>query len=314
MQTERLGTDDEGLVRAAELLRSGELVAFPTETVYGLGGLASDSEAVGKIFAAKGRPADRPVIVHLGSIDQLGSWASGLAPNALRLAESFWPGPLTLILPHHGSVLDAVTGGRDTVGVRVPAHWVARRLLELVGDGVAAPSANRYGHVSPTTADHVLADLDGRIAAVVDGGPCNVGLESTIVEIVQSSPGAEPRVSVLRHGGVPVSAIEGALGRSVIDGSAGTGEEARAPGMVLGHYAPAAPLAVVTAEQAGTAPTDVAVIEATAGEDDRDFAAALYARLRAVDQTNPREIWVVPPVSGELLPAILDRLSRASHR
>ena len=314
METERLSADDAGIARAAELLCAGELVAFPTETVYGLGGLATSDEAVRRIFAAKGRPADRPVIVHLASIDQLASWAPEPASEALRLAERFWPGPLTLIVPRSSMVPDVVTGGRDTVGIRVPSHPVALELLEAVGDGVAAPSANRYGHISPTTADHVLADLDGRIAAVVDGGPCDVGLESTIVEIEAASADPVARVSVLRHGGVPVSEIEAALGRPIVDASGETGDAARAPGMVLSHYAPTAPLTVVTAQQAASAPSDVAVIQAQAVEDDRDFAAALYARLRAADQTSPREIWVVPPASGSLLPAILDRLARASHR
>ena len=314
MHTERLNADSEGLSRAAELLRAGELVGFPTETVYGLGGLASSEEAVRGIFAAKGRPTDRPVIVHLASIDQLAFWAPDPPSEALQLADRFWPGPFTLILPRHDAVSDVVTGGRDSVGLRIPAHPVALALLELVGDGVAAPSANRYGHISPTTADHVLADLDGRIAAVVDGGPCDVGLESTIVEIVAASTNSVARVSVLRHGGVPVSEIEAVLGHPIIDASRETGDASRAPGMVLSHYAPTAPLTIVTVQRAATAPADVVVVQVQAAEDDRAFAAALYARLRAADQTSPREIWVVPPASGALLPAILDRLTRASHR
>lgn len=314
MKTERLAADDAGIDRAAQLLRAGELVAFPTETVYGLGGLASSDIAVARIFDAKGRPADKPVIVHLADAAMLDRWGRNIADEARVLADRFWPGPLTLIVPRSPTVSHTVTGRRDSVGVRVPHHPVALRILAAVGDGVAAPSANRYGHISPTTAEHVLADLDGRIAAVVDGGPCDVGLESTIVEVIASPTGGDARVSILRHGGVPAADIEVALGCEVVDASGETGDGARAPGMVLSHYAPAAPLTVVTAEQAATAPAGVAVVRAAVGEDDRAFAAALYARLREADRGNPRAIWVVAPTEGALLPAILDRLTRAAHR
>lgn len=315
MKTERLAADAPGLARAAELLLDGELVAFPTETVYGLGGLASSDEAVRGIFEAKGRPADRPVIVHVSSVDQLGSWTIEPGAAATRLASRFWPGPLTLILPRRDEVSDTVTGGRNSVGLRVPSHPVALELLELVGNGVAAPSANRYGHISPTTADHVLADLDGLIAAVVDGGPCSVGLESTIVELVPaSSDGGEVQISLLRHGGVPLLEIEHVLGRPVLDASQGTGDDARAPGMVRSHYAPKAPLLIVDAEEAAHAPDDVSVVKAAPAESDREFATRLYAMLRDADGSGPREIWVVPPPEGDLSPAILDRLTRASHR
>jgi L-threonylcarbamoyladenylate synthase len=314
METECLAADDAGIARAAELLEAGELVAFPTETVYGLGGLASRSDAVRKIFAAKGRPADRPVIVHLADPLAAQGWAADLTEEGRLLAEHFWPGPLTLIVPRSPNVPDAVTGGRETVGLRVPSHRVALDLLAAVGDGVAAPSANRYGHISPTTADHVLADLDGRIAAVVDGGPCEVGIESTIVEVLPADGGGSASMSILRHGGVSVRAIESVLGRPITDGSGGTGEHARAPGMVLSHYAPTAPLAVVPAIEADAAPDGVIVIRMDSGESDQEFARALYARLRAADRQAPTEIWIVPPESGEMLPAILDRLTRAAHR
>lgn len=314
METERLAPDQAGIARAAELLRAGELVAFPTETVYGLGGLASNDDAVRAIFAAKGRPADRPVIVHLADVRMVSRWSDGVPAEAMVLAERFWPGPLTLVLPRSSSVSDTVTGDRNTVGLRVPSHPVAMELLAAVGDGVAAPSANRYGHISPTTADHVLADLDGKIAAVVDGGPSNVGLESTIVEVLADRGEGLTRVSLLRHGGVALDAVEEALDRIVVDATAETGEDARAPGMVLSHYAPSAPLRIATSADADSAPAGVIVVRADAGGSDRQFAAELYARLREADRQGPAEIWVVPPISGEMVPAILDRLKRAAHR
>lgn len=314
METERLAADDAGIARAAELLRAGELVAFPTETVYGLGGLASSDDAVAKIFDAKGRPVDRPVIVHLAEATMLDTWGADVPHEARVLTDRFWPGPLTLIVPRSTTVSDTVTGGRETVGLRVPDHPVALQLLAAVRDGVAAPSANRYGHISPTTADHVLADLDGRIAAVVDGGPCQVGLESTIVEVLPASDGGPATTSILRHGGVPAAAIEVALDRAVADATDGTGEDARAPGMVLSHYAPTATLRIVTGGEAASAPDGVVVIRMESGESDREFASELYARLRAADQQAPAEIWIIPPMSGEMLPAILDRLTRAAHR
>ncbi len=314
METERLAADQAGIARAAELLRAGQLVAFPTETVYGLGGLASDDQAVRAIFDAKGRPADRPVIVHLADAAMIERWSDEVPAEAVVLAERFWPGPLTLVLPRSSSVSDIVTGNRDTVGLRVPNHPVAMALLAAVGDGVAAPSANRYGHISPTTAGHVLADLDGKIAAVVDGGPSDVGLESTIVEVLPDRGEGLAKVSLLRHGGVALEAVEATLDRIVDDATAETGEDARAPGMVLSHYAPSAPLAVAKSEDADSAPAGVIVVRADFGESDRKFAAELYARLRAADQRGPVAIWVVPPTSGEMLPAILDRLKRAAHR
>lgn len=314
METERLAPDPAGIARAAELLRAGQLVAFPTETVYGLGGLASNDEAVRAIFDAKGRPADRPVIVHLADVRMVSRWSDGVPDEAMVLAERFWPGPLTLVLPRSSSVSDIVTGDRNTVGLRVPSHPVAMELLAAVGDGVAAPSGNRYGHISPTTADHVLADLDGKIAAVVDGGPSNVGLESTIVEVLADRGEGLASVSLLRHGGVALDAVEAALDRIVLDATAETGEDARAPGMVLSHYAPSAPLAIATSADADSAPAGVIVVRPDAGESDLEFAAELYARLRKADREGPAAIWVVPPTSGEMLPAILDRLKRAAHR
>lgn len=182
MQTKRLDTSPAAIALAATLIRRGELVAFPTETVYGLGGHALDEQAVQAIFTAKGRPASDPLIVHLADRRDLPHVAASIPPLAAQLAATFWPGPLTLIVPRHPQVPLAVTAGRETVAVRVPAHPVAQALLQAAEVPVAAPSANRFGHTSPTTADHVLADLNGRIAAVIDGGPTPIGIESTVLD------------------------------------------------------------------------------------------------------------------------------------
>lgn len=311
MNTERLQADEAGIARAAELLLAGELVAFPTETVYGLGAVASNEAAVRKIFEAKERPADRPVIVHIRSVEDLVDWAEKVPEDATLIAAKFWPGPLTLVLRRRGHVSDVVTGRRGTVGLRVPSNPIALQLLERVGLGLAAPSANQYGHISPTSADHVLADLDGRIAAVLDGGPCTVGVESTIVELLPDTDG-DYEVTLLRHGGVSLEHLQDTIGRVIADGTAGVGTDSRAPGMVASHYSPRAPLRIVTEEEGANASPEIAVIRSRPNASDADFAARLYADLRAADAAGPAEIWVVPPDSGPLLPAILDRLHRAA--
>ena len=318
--TQRFGS--EQIAEAAALLASGETVAIPTETVYGLAGDAADDAAVEKIFAAKGRPAGHPLIVHVASFDHVSGWADVSDPRAARLAEAFWPGPLTLILPRTDRVSPLVVGGRTTVGVRVPDHPVARALLDAfssVGSGgVAAPSANRFGHVSPTTAEHVLDDLDGRIGAVLDGGEARVGVESTIVELVAGRP-----PMLLRPGGVSVAELEAALGELVVDGRAG---ESRAAGMMTSHYAPRASVEVVTSladavldgSTAVIGPVDIETIGTASAvvlplaDDAEAFAAGLYAALRAADELGVERIVVVPPTSGSLLPAVMDRLHKAA--
>lgn len=232
-QTELLAADDAGLARAAALLAAGGLVAFPTETVYGLGGDARSDTAVARIFEAKGRPRFNPLIVHLPDL----AAAERIAVfdhRARTVAAAFWPGPLTLVLPLRpgAGVSPLVTAGLDTVALRVPAHPVARALLTAFGGPVAAPSANPSGKVSPTRAAHVMAGLTGRIAAVVDGGACAVGVESTILGL----DGAEPRM--LRPGGVPAEALEALLGQPLAIG--GSAEKPNAPGQLASHYAPGA--------------------------------------------------------------------------
>ena len=223
--------DIEAAVRA---LRAGELVAFPTETVYGLGADARNPAAVRRIFEVKGRPARHPVIVHLADRGQLFEWAREVPPGAARLAEQFWPGPLTLVLPRAASVDDGVTGGQDSVAVRVPAHPVAHEMLALADLPIAAPSANRSGHISPTSAAHVLASLGGRIAAVLDSGPCAVGLESTVLDLSGPAP------VLLRPGGVTREALEAVIGP--LSTTTAPGAALAAPGMLASHYAPNLPV------------------------------------------------------------------------
>jgi L-threonylcarbamoyladenylate synthase len=241
--TEILKADEGGVARAAAILRAGGLVAFPTETVYGLGAHALDSLAVRGIFEAKQRPADDPLIVHLVDAHQLDELARP-NPAALRLAERFWPGPLTLVLPKLAHVPDEVTAGRDTVAVRIPAHDVARALLTAAAIPIAAPSANLFGRPSPTRASHVLQDLNGRIDLIVDGGPTQVGVESTIVDVSN----AEPRL--LRPGGVPAEAIQEVLGMELLPPPRPTPGPQESPGLLASHYAPRTPLTLVVGQRA----------------------------------------------------------------
>ncbi len=314
---------------AVAALRAGDAIGLPTETVYGLGADASNEAAVQRIFAIKGRPAGHPLIVHIASVDALPRWSTGTNQRALALADAFWPGPLTVIVESSGEAAPAVTGGRSTVGLRVPAHPVALAVLERFDGGVAAPSANRFGRVSPTTAAHVWADLGDAIDVVLDGGPSGVGVESTIVELVGPTP------ILLRPGGISVEAIESVLGESLLDGRQ---SESRAAGMMASHYAPNAPVVVVDSISArpggetddggaGVRPPRVRVIAPMGATgldpgDDRTvwlpadpagYAEGLYAALRMADTPDVEQIIVVVPSErGPLLPAVLDRLSKAS--
>lgn len=238
---------------AADLLRAGEVVVFPTETVYGAGGDATNDAAVARIFEAKGRPSDNPLIVHVADAGQVGEVAAGLGPIEQVLADKFWPGPLTLVLPAREGVLSPrVTAGLATVAVRVPDHPVALALLRASGLPLAAPSANRSGRPSPTTATHVADDLGGRVAAILDGGATGVGLESTVVQVVDDPRTGAPVVHVLRPGGVTVAQLREALGDGVAvkraDAAVAADEAPRAPGMKYAHYAPQGDLIVVVAD------------------------------------------------------------------
>ena len=315
---------DPDVERAAELLRAGELVAFPTETVYGLGADASNPAAVAKIFAAKGRPADHPLIVHLPGADHLDRWARDIPPAAYELAEAFWPGPLTLILKRHPSVPGAVTGGQDTVGLRVPGHPLALELLRTFAGGVAAPSANRFGRISPTTAQAVKEELGDSVAMVLDGGPCEVGIESTILDLSRG------RSAILRPGMVSPEALATVLGVSppVVSGEAAP----RVSGSLEAHYAPRTPLFLVPDDglaieirRAFVANERVAVLAPVANplSDERivwrqapaapaAFARALYAMLRELDAQGCARILVQRPPAGTAWQAIADRLKRAA--
>ncbi|HXX30334.1 MAG TPA: L-threonylcarbamoyladenylate synthase [Myxococcaceae bacterium] len=310
------------LRRAVDLLRQGGLVGLPTETVYGLAADAENELAVRRIFAVKGRPSTHPLIVHLGSAEAVPAWVNRLPAEAERLARAFWPGPLTLVLPRSARASDTVTGGQGTVAVRVPAHPVALAVLGAFGGGLAAPSANRFGRVSPTQAGHVVEDLGDEVDLVLDGGRCSVGLESTIVDL----SGPEP--AVLRPGGVSLEALESVLGRRP---ALRAGGDVRAPGMLPSHYAPRAGLSL--APRSGAAelaarlvregrrvalcgPAAIAVppgvVHLTAPEEVPELARALYELLRAVDAAGVDVAVVVVPEAEGLGLAVLDRLVRAS--
>jgi L-threonylcarbamoyladenylate synthase len=312
------------IARAAKRLRDGDLVAFPTETVYGLGADAGNADAVHRIFVAKGRPSDHPVIVHLAQLADVDRWAREFPEGARRLATAFWPGPLTLIVPRAPYVNDAVTGGQDNVGLRMPSHPVARQLLAtfagLGGFGIAAPSANRFGHVSPTTAQHVADDLGDAVAMILDGGPCDVGIESTIVAFT----GGEP--VLLRPGGIAVADLVRVLGKAP---RAPDADAPRASGTLASHYAPRTPARVVAATllahestHAGSAvavlartvarPADFAGTWISAPIEADAYAHDLYANLRALDGARATAILVedVPEDSAWL--AVRDRMTRAA--
>jgi len=295
------------LARAVALLRSGGLVAFPTETVYGLGADAENVEAVRSVFRVKGRPANHPLIVHLADTSQLPAWAREVPATASQLAEAFWPGPLTLILPRSARVPGAVTGGADTVGLRVPAHPLALAMLHEFGGGVAAPSANRFGAVSPTCAAHVHADLGSDVDLILDGGECAVGVESTIVDLSGATP------VVLRPGAVTDQQIAEVLGEHVA--SSNTSKRS-VPGQMASHYAPRARVIVVPAhelqarvEAARAAGQRVAVIDV---EPAAEAARRLYGELRRSDADGCDVIFASAPAEVGLGVAVADRLRKAA--
>ncbi len=309
--TRTLAPDTAGIAEAASLLAAGNLVAFPTETVYGLGGDARSDLAVARIYEAKGRPSFNPLIVHLPDLAAVEAMAL-FGPNARALAQAFWPGPLTLVLPLRESagLSPLVTAGLATVAVRVPAHPLAQAILRAFGGPVAAPSANPSGRVSPTRADHVLDGLSGRIAAVLDGGPCAVGLESTIVL-------ADPKPMLLRPGGVPAEALEAALGQSLALG--GDGEKPTAPGQLASHYAPEAGVRLgVTVAQPGEVLVGFGLVTGaltlSATGDLVEAASRLFQTLRTADRmAGPGgRIAFAPVPEVGLGRAINDRLRRAA--
>jgi L-threonylcarbamoyladenylate synthase len=319
---EELATTDPE--RAADALRAGRLAVLPTETVYGLGARAADPGAVARVYAVKGRPADHPLIVHLPTGADLVGWAVDVPDYARRLAQTFWPGPLTLVLRRGPRTGLHVTGGTDTVGLRVPDHSLTLEVLRQLGEGVAAPSANLFGQVSPTTAGHVLDEIGQRLVpgldVVLDGGPSRVGVESTIVD----ATGAAPRL--LRPGAVTPAQVEATAGVAVsLEPS-----PVRAPGTLAAHYAPRAQVLLVSSDvvqehdpwqgrptRGLLAPAHVAtppgLVRLSAPVDEAAYAAVLYSALREADALRLRSVIVVPPAGPGLAEAIRDRLTRAAH-
>jgi L-threonylcarbamoyladenylate synthase len=305
------------MASAAKHLMAGDLVAFPTETVYGLGADASNSAAVARIYSVKGRPNDHPLIVHIASMDRMGDWASDVPEYAIALARNFWPGPMTLVLKRSELAGDFVTGGQDTVGVRVPDHVVALALLEAFekagGKGVAAPSANRFGHVSPTTAVAVVEELAGYLSRedlVLDGWACDVGVESTIIDCTGAAP------SVLRPGAISVAMIEDCTGLKTTHSN----NEIRVSGALENHYAPTAKVflrEIPFPGQGFIAHADIetpeGVVRLASPKDDKEFAHVLYAALREADAKGLLEVVVNQPTGDGIAVAIRDRLRRASN-
>jgi L-threonylcarbamoyladenylate synthase len=300
----------EEVARAADVLRGGGLVAFPTETVYGLGADASNANAVRRLYAVKGRPANHPVIVHVGDAAQLDAIGRDIPAIARELASEFWPGPLTIVVHRRPeAVADEVTGGRATVAVRVPDHPLALALLEAFDGGVAAPSANRFGKVSPTTAAHVRADLHDDVDVVLDGGPCRVGVESTIVDVTGDAP------ILLRLGGVPEDAVTRVIGTTLSRQTTGT---IAAPGTLPSHYAPNAHVELVRSHDAETRVRElreqgIRVAFVDPPPSNEEYARVLYARLRAADESGAAVIVAVEPDDdGAFGAAVRDRLRRAA--
>ncbi len=315
--------NEQDIANAVAVLKGGGLVAFPTETVYGLGADASNPDAVAKIYAAKGRPADHPVIVHVADAVQLPLWARAVPQAAHDLAKAFWPGPLTMILKRGAAVLDVVTGGQDTVALRVPSHPVALALLRRFGGGVAAPSANRYGRVSATTAEHVRQEFGATIDCVLDGGACEVGIESTIVDLSRDAP------ALLRPGRITAERIESVLHRALVAPDAAA---PRAPGTLAKHYAPVTPVMLMEPDllielaasltrqgkrvavlaRSALQPVLAGLTWIAAPTDALEYGHDLYANLRTLDEAGCDALLVEePPLAAEWI-AVRDRLVRAA--
>lgn len=307
------------------LLASGALVAVPTETVYGLAADVANAQAVARIFAIKKRPTSHPLIVHLGNADWLDDWATDIPESARVLARAFWPGPLTMVLNRHPNVLPAVTGGQDSVAVRVPAHPLTLQLIRAFGRPVVAPSANRFTHLSPTSAEDVRAELGADVDFILDGGPCRVGVESTIVDLRNGA------ASLLRPGGIPRERIEDAIHTSLTTGNPGV----RVPGQHPLHYSPDARVVLVTpAElraratalahegkrvgvlvprgQAQNLPEDMGIVPIMVPDSLEEFASSLYRFLRSFDEQGCDVIVASLPAQGGLGAALRDRLQRAA--
>ena len=331
MNTEYLKENE--IARAARLLREGGLVGIPTETVYGLGANGLHEEAVANIFKAKGRPQDNPLILHIPNAEWLERYCQDIPDSAYRLADRFWPGPMTMILPRKAIIPDVVTAGLDTVGMRCPAHALCRSVIEEAGVPVAAPSGNTSGRPSPTNAADMLEDMDGKIDAILDGGPCSVGVESTIIDLT-----CKP-ARLLRPGGITLEQLRSVLGEVEVDEAVtrlmGAGEKPRAPGMKYRHYAPKAPVTVVTGDTARGAAyirdhaaredgvicfdefadlfrDHTSVMQLGPAEDKGEQARHVFAALRRFDHTTVPAIWAQCPDPSGIGLAITNRLNKAA--
>ena len=331
----KLLTEKE-IAAAAAILREGGLVGIPTETVYGLGANGLNEQAVKNIFAAKGRPQDNPLILHIPEVSWLERYCKDIPLTAYKLAQAYWPGPMTMILRHKDLVPDAVTAGLDTVGMRCPAHKLCRDIIAAAGVPVAAPSGNTSGRPSPTTAQHMLEDMDGKIDAIVDGGPCAVGVESTIIDLTCEPP------RLLRPGGITLEQLRAVLGEVDVDPAVtrlmGAGEKPRAPGMKYRHYAPKAPVTVVTGDPkksaeyiaSHAAPEDGIicfdeflplftrrsetrpVMDLGPAGDKEEQARHIFDALRSFDHTSVPAIWAQCPDATGIGLAIANRLNKAA--
>lgn len=334
MNTKRL--TEKNMDEAAAILRDGGLVGIPTETVYGLGANGLNEEAVAHIFEAKGRPQDNPLILHIPDASWLERYCKDIPLTAYKLADAYWPGPMTMILRRKDIVPDAVTAGLDTVGMRCPAHPLCRAIIDAAGVPVAAPSGNTSGRPSPTTAQHMLEDMDGKIDAIVDGGPCSVGVESTIIDLTETP------ARLLRPGGITLEQLEAVLGEVAVDPAVtrlmGAGEQPKAPGMKYRHYAPKAPVTVVTGDPqksaeyiaSHAAPEDGVicfdeflplftrrsetrpVMDLGPAGDKEEQARHIFDALRSFDHTSVPAIWAQCPDATGIGLAIANRLNKAA--
>jgi len=307
---------------AASSLIAGNLVAFPTETVYGLGADATNQSAVARIYAVKGRPTDHPLIIHLSSISNLDKWARDIPEYAIKLARKFWPGPMTLILPRTKLAKDFITGGQDNVGIRVPQHTVAQALLKAFesqgGFGVAAPSANRFGKVSPTCADDVNSDLADYLSTddlILDGGQSEVGVESTIIDCTKLTP------MILRPGAITAAMINDLLQIQIAVLTNTSSNQIKASGLLQSHYAPKAKVFLSTTANPGdgfialaNTPTPDGAIRLAAPKNNQEYAQLLYQALRLADTKQLQNVIVIPPTGDDLAVAICDRLEKSAYQ
>ena len=306
----------DALAQAASNLIAGSLVAFPTETVYGLGADANNAEAVARIYKVKGRPADHPLIVHIASIDGISDWAQEIPDYAIALARKFWPGPMTLIFKRSELAKDFITGGQETIGLRVPDHTIAVALInefsKVGGQGIAAPSANRFGHVSPTTSAAVAEELEEFLSKgdlILDGGPSQVGVESTIIDCTSTAP------RILRPGAITIEMIEESTNTVVVN----SGGEIRVSGSLEKHYSPSAKVDLNAQAKSGEGlialqevPTPEGVIRLASPKSAEEFARVMYAALREADTRKLAKVVVIEPLGEGIAIAIRDRLERAS--